>query len=527
MNFTSAVFQDRLPVQWSTLSSNMKILVKELAETAKETVSLPSLKTKKAFFKAIQEKQRNLRNSYHNSFWGHAIRHLESFEDWEFTYLNNPFIYVEFLNSQRITHQAARTQLKIYETAHNIAQIILQHSSSFQWKKTCALQLMVCDMWNTFVASSSFCTASHCLPPIAKWAEDEIDHWALFKHSIKKERAISINGLEDSIPIVSFPLSYSSKGILSWLVLARETAHTILETNPKAKKILSNAIKKDIYQALEYYPEDIKKNWANYWGNRFSEIGADVMAILYMGPAAAIGLIAFLRSHRPDQTLSNNIDLNDSHLAGTLRGLLVAHAVSYLNISVFAKTCWVNYLLHEVEKNFDKTNWEFANICARQVAKTIMHTPISGNQSLKDIKCWSNEDENLVAYYLDGTSLNKEFIHYKAPHIIASANLHLLLKVQLHVSNDGRIGHIFNQMIDHLYKKGQAQTTNRNCLSCSITQRDIFPYCPAPAQETSHSNPITKVKKIQAKNAIDPLIVVAIVVIFFGVIILTENSKKE
>ncbi|CAF24648.1 hypothetical protein [Candidatus Protochlamydia amoebophila] len=485
MNSTSEVFHNRQQVTWSTLSSNMKILVEEMARAAKIPVALPNIDGKRSFFHAIQERHCNLEGSYNGDFWEPAINHLKSFEDWEFMLINNPPGYKEYLKSIGYDDDNARKQARVYENAHDIAQIILQHSDSFEWEKTCALQQMVCDMWNTFVESTEFCTTSHCLPPIAKWAVDEMGPWSLSQHCVKKEDRISLRGINHPVPIVSFPLHYSSKGILSWPVLAHEIAHTILETNSKAKIILSDAIKEGLEFDLSLYPKEIKDFWVEYWGSRLSEIGADVMAVLYMGPAAALSLIAYLKAHR-GQVLSNEIILKDPHPADTLRGLLVAHAVSFLNISDPAKATWVNYLLHEVQKDFDKLDWELANICARRVAYIVMHTPIIDGKSLKDIKCWDNEDESLISYYLDGRNVQDELIHYRAPHIIASANLYLLMDVQLQDSNDVRIDRIFKQMINNLYEG-----------------------CSAPLEE-KNSYSITKVKKPKKKNKINPVEATAI-----------------
>ncbi|WP_042282603.1 hypothetical protein [Candidatus Protochlamydia sp. R18] len=224
------------------------------------------------------------------------------------------------------------------------------------------------------------------------------------------------------------------------------------------------------------------------------------MAVLYMGPAAAVSLIAFLRAHRKGQ-LSNKIESEDTHPADVLRGLLVAHAVSFLNISDSVKLNWANYLFQEVKKDYYSSGWEFANTCARQVAYTVMHTPIINGQSLEEIKCWDSEDENLVNYYLDVRNVQDELIHYKAPHIIASANLRLLEKMKLQDSNDRQINDIFNQMINNLYEEGQLQKRNRNCLDCPLSQRNVLQVCPAPQ---------TRVEEPKEKIKMDPVKVAAI-----------------
>jgi hypothetical protein len=99
------------------------------------------------------------------------------------------------------------------------------------------------------------------------------------------------------------------------------------------------------------------------------------------------------------------------------------------------------------------------------------------------------------------------------------------MNVQLQNSHDGRIDRIFEQMINHLYVEGQLQKNYRDCLSCSLTQRNVYQYCPAP---------LTKVKKPKKKNKMDPVEAAAIgvgglalVAIGIGGILLWNESRKR
>ena len=74
-----------------------------------------------------------------------------------------------------------------------------------------------------------------------------------------------------------------------------------------------------------------------YWSHRIEETASDVMGILNMGPAAAIGIVAYFRglasaNGRPPK-LRTVGPLGDSHPADILRGYLGSATVALLSFN--------------------------------------------------------------------------------------------------------------------------------------------------------------------------------------------------
>ena len=87
--------------------------------------------------------------------------------------------------------------------------------------------------------------------------------------------------------IVSLPPAHARRDVLAWATLGHETAgHDILGADGGLPEELSNKV----LMALE--KESMPAGLDEYWASRIDETASDVMSILNMGPAAAIGLIA-------------------------------------------------------------------------------------------------------------------------------------------------------------------------------------------------------------------------------------------
>lgn len=72
--------------------------------------------------------------------------------------------------------------------------------------------------------------------------------------------------------------------------------------------------------------QNIGHGLPDYWASRIDETASDVLGVLNLGPAAAIGLIGYFRGIRAaisgDARLQNNGSSNDPHPADILRGYL-------------------------------------------------------------------------------------------------------------------------------------------------------------------------------------------------------------
>jgi hypothetical protein len=82
--------------------------------------------------------------------------------------------------------------------------------------------------------------------------------------------------------VVNLPPSNARKGLLAWAALGHETGgHDILHADTGLQDELAAAIRQGL--------ADLGDDMVEYWSSRIGEAAADVLGILNMGPAAAIG----------------------------------------------------------------------------------------------------------------------------------------------------------------------------------------------------------------------------------------------
>ncbi len=474
--------------------------------------SLPEIPSnKKELVCKIDSMRCNLPGNYAHDFWTPAKEYLKNVSEIDLGYA---LLSPEELR-RNYSHYGAAF---LNRCAHirDIAQVILQHGTNFKWDETCALQQFACDMWRTFVSSSGYCSTSHCLAPLVKWGDAKSGPWAKSQHTVN---SIQLNG--NAVPIVSFPLEYSQQGVLAWIVLGHEMAHTILESGMQLSKPLSDAV----WDYLADPRIKMSDKWANYWTDRVSEAAADVMSVLYMGPAAAIGLIAYLRSVRADNKLSH--EGSEEHPADILRGLVVAHVVKELNLTNSQN--WFNYLQKEIQKDFNERkiglSFEQASYQAKHVAHIIMNAPLVNGQSLQQIRCWNETDQEQEQALRRGDANLDESLSntrsFRTPHIVAAANLRLLLKEDLSSYDaNQKISHVFQEMIQNMKQEAQRQKEQEGCASCP-SQKRTYTTCPPTPESTAHSSgDVWKGVAVAAG-------VIGIAALVGGIIAISNNSKKS
>lgn len=495
----------------STNLSTVTHDVKQASHSWPPLLSLPAIpSSKRELAEKIESMRCNLPAAYAADFWGPAKEYLNGLQEIELTYAR--FSSEELKQKypscdQNFLNRCARIR--------DFTQVVLQHSTNFQWDETRALQQFACDMWNTFVTASGYCSTGHCLSPLVKWGDSKSGPWALSQHHLN---SLQLNG--NAVPIVSFPLEYSQKGILAWIVLGHEMSHTILESGMKLSKPLSDAVWDDLTSPYT----KINDKWANYWTDRVSEAAADVMSVLYMGPVAAIGLMIYLRSMRSDNKLANNIEGKD-HPADTLRALVVAHVVKELGLQ--DSDGWFDYLQKQIRRDFDSQKigltFKKASYQASCVAKVIMTAPIVQGRSLMDIRCWNKTDEMHVrAYMRDGANLDQSLFdtrQFRTPHLVAAANLRLLLKENLSsLDANQRISSVFQQMIQRMNQEAERQK-ELGCKFCPPTQKNTYTVCSSSDDNSSDD--------MEKSLGIAALIFLGIVVIGGGVAILANNNSRK
>ena len=242
------------------------------------------------------------------------------------------------------------------------------------------------------------------------------------------------------------------------------------------------------------------------------------MSVLYMGPIAAVALMARFRANRDGQ-LNSNRDDAAVHPAGVLRILVLAYVVKELNIK--DSDMWFDFILNEVRKDFDSDElgmrWKQAKKAAQCVAQTIMNTPIVNGSSLKNIRCWNDADEDCVREYLGQPKL---FSHLpipqlKTPHIVAAANQHLLTREVLTSSTDARISKTFKKMIQSIKLESE-----KPCNKCALTSRNVYPVCQV-------SQPLLAIQNNKNENG-DPwlfAIVIGAIIVIGSVVFFSYASN--
>lgn len=446
------------------------------AERYSTAISLPAIPpTKEALRGRIQQLECNLVAEYTPSFWDPAKKYLFERPSRDFKPLSLPMKErVVYFEDQGYSNKSAYKKADQLERAHVIALLLLEKSSNYESEKMKALQQINCDMWNTFVAGAT-CPTPNCLPPVTVLNDDD-GPWALDRHEISTLKI-------DAVPIISMPKGYINRGVLGLTILGHESVHAFL--SPEALKALGKAMLND----LNHHRKSIR----DYWAQRVSETAADVGGVLFMGPTAAIGLIASLRACSRTLQLSNEMDYadpdsqdGDPHPADILRGLVVAYTVLHLDITTVSKKSWAIDLLKEVKKDFDKDqlglSWEKANEYCKEVAESIIYTKIVDGRSLKEIRCWNQTDEAAAnSYSLEHCYLTPPTLvnapTYSAPHILAGANLYLLSYNCNLGSEPQKIQRVFNEMIASLIKESTRQGVL--CKTCPLTQKIDYLDCSA------------------------------------------------
>src|SRR5262249_33888066 len=147
---------------------------------------------------------------------------------------------------------------------------------------------------------------------------------------------------------------------------------------------------------------------SDYWSTRIDETASDVMGILNMGPAAAIGLIGYFRglnkAFNGRALLRNTGGDDDPHPAAIVRGYLAAETVALLPFSQSA--AWAKIIADETDKDVRTIRLgnkvvkpADARESARRVAETIATTKMVTleNHALGEIQTWRDSDEQKVA----------------------------------------------------------------------------------------------------------------------------------
>lgn len=285
----------------------------------------------------------------------------------------------------------------------DIAQAILQAGAGRRARELGAFQEVVDDLYDGFLSSearSGVKPPDHGVAaPLVRWGSAEAGPYTWPADATERF------GVEAAI--VSLPAANATGGLLAWPALAHETAgHDILSADDGMRVELSKAVRDSVRAAK--LPESV----AAYWATRIDETASDVMGVLDMGPAAAVGLIGYFRGLNGawggKPTLRNVGPADDPHPADIARAYVVAETVRLLSFD--GAQSWADRLVAEADRDLGRIRLGHTSVTAKvakasaaAVAEAIVRTRLEAleGRALGDIQDWRNEDEAIVAALRD------------------------------------------------------------------------------------------------------------------------------
>ncbi len=334
----------------------------------------------------------------------------------------------------------------------DIAQAILQNGEGFERLATDAFEEVVSDLYDGFLSAQD--RAGIKLPdntmfaPLVKWGNPDSGPytWPI--------DATSVFGA--SAAVVSLPPANAHRGLFAWAALGHETAgHDILHADEGLEAEFSDKVRTALNAV------NIGAGLADYWSERIDETASDVMGILNMGPAAAIGLVVYFRGLNAAFTnqpvLRDEGPAGDPHPADILRGFLAAATVRLLSFDGAA--AWAEVIDQETEKDVNQIRIggvpitvakakQSCDIVANVLAATRMAS--LNNHALIEIQNWRNEDEAIVAELQSSLITNSPIDTSResgvfAAHAVAAATLAAL-------AGKATVSNVFQRMLAVLKK---------------------------------------------------------------------------
>jgi len=281
----------------------------------------------------------------------------------------------------------------------DVAQAVLQRGEGYQERATSAFQEVVSDLYDGFLSAEDrrgVKPPDHGVtPPLVRWGSSEAGPYTW--------PATATESLGVNAAVVSLPAANALGGILAWPALAHETAgHDILAADDGLRDELARVVK-DRLVAGKMTPAV-----ASYWSERIDESAADVLGVLNMGPAAAVGLVGYFRAlngaWRGTSMLRSEGQEEDPHPADIARAYLAAETVRLLSFDGAAR--WADRLVAEADRDLGRITLGgtsvtagVAKASAAVVARAIVQTRMASleGHALGEIQNWRNRDEVIVA----------------------------------------------------------------------------------------------------------------------------------
>jgi hypothetical protein len=280
----------------------------------------------------------------------------------------------------------------------DLVQGVLQHGEGYQARATAAFQEVVSDVYAGFVAAAARRGVKPpelgATPPLVRWGSGEAGPYTW------PPTATATLGV--GVALVSLPAANATGGLLAWPALAHEAAgHDLLAADLGLRDDLSKAVRDGLTA------ERMAPAVADYWADRIDEAAADVMGVLNMGPAAAVGLIGYFRAInetvRGVPALRSEGLPEDPHPADLARAYLVAETVRLLSFDGAGR--WADRLVAEADRDLGRITLGEVTVTAgvakdsaAAVARAIVKTRLASldGRALGEIQGWSDRDEAIA-----------------------------------------------------------------------------------------------------------------------------------
>lgn len=281
----------------------------------------------------------------------------------------------------------------------DVAQAVLQRGEGYQARATAAFQEVVSDLYEGFLSAEDRRGVKPpdrgVVPPLVRWgsASDGPYTWPV----------TATGSIDVKAAVVSLPVVNAAGGLLAWPAIAHETAgHDILAADVGLRNELQRAVRERLLA------EKTSLAVADYWAARIDEAASDVLGVLNMGPAAAVGLVGYFRglngAWRGTPSLRNVGRSEDPHPADIARAYLAAETVRLLSFKGAAQ--WADRLVAEADRDLGwirlgdvAVTSAVAKASAAVVARTVVRTRLSAleGRAFSQIQDWRDRDEAIVA----------------------------------------------------------------------------------------------------------------------------------
>jgi hypothetical protein len=279
------------------------------------------------------------------------------------------------------------------------AQAVLQHGEGYQPRATAAFQEVVSDLYDGFLADEARRGVKPpdrgVVPPLVRWGSGESGPYTW--------PVTATGSLGLGAPLVSLPAANATAGLLAWPALAHEaTGHDLLAADDGLREELAQAVR------AQLLAEGSAPVVAGYWAERIEETASDVLGVLNMGPAAAVGLIGYFRAMNGawngTPALRTQGSSEDPHPTDLARAYLAAETVRLLSFEGAGR--WADRLIEEADRDLGRITLGdvavtagVARSSAAAVARAIVRTRLDAleGHALGEIQGWSDRDEAVVA----------------------------------------------------------------------------------------------------------------------------------